>query len=103
MHVRVKRDKCTWFVSAEPSHDVATLLQALAPLAERPAEEMQLTPLDAAGTKPAGAPLEPGKTLAAQRVADSAPHGLQFALPDGAGWEPLSVAPVPPLSGGEAA
>lgn len=100
MHVRVKRGTTTWFVSVEASQTVQTLLEALSVLVSKPADQLQLVPLDATTcTQASGPVLRVDEMLAARHIGDSAPLGLCFYAEEG-GFEPLYVAPTPPLSGG---
>mmetsp|Transcript_5953 Transcript_5953/g.21783 ORF Transcript_5953/g.21783 Transcript_5953/m.21783 type:complete len:154 (+) Transcript_5953:218-679(+) len=99
MYVRVKRDKTTLFLQAEPSTTIAELKAQIAQLLGRPADQQRLLRLgdalqpqhaSAGGRQPPALPLEDDRTLAELRIENDAALALVYG--SGEEWEEPHVA-----------
>jgi len=75
MYVRVKREKITYFIQADPSDTILELKEKLQELIDQLPEEQRLLKDDT--------PLEDAKSLAEYRIENDDVLALTYKLPDG--------------------
>ncbi|OVA16564.1 Ubiquitin domain [Macleaya cordata] len=76
MHIRVKRNKTTYFVQCDPTHTILDIKQKLHTLIDQPVNDQRLI-LSATGEV-----LDDSKTLADQKVENDAVVALTFRKDD---------------------